>query len=157
MNFVGVDNSQLGLIVSHLFQGSNTQLVHGRVQLLKIDTKIQHKKLLKNEQKICAHLHHVGPDSIDVLSTLQPHDLQDPGGERVVIDPPASPESGGDDGRFWDQVQVVQVSHALADLPAVDVLAVEVGLEAGVEIGVALHWARGHETDSRSWEKGMRQ
>ena len=105
---------------------------------------IKKTKIIIRTEEILFYLHHVGPDFLFFVSALQLDDLEDPGGEGVVVDPPAGPEGGGNDGGLGDHVKLVKVGHSLADLPAVNVLTVEVGLVAGVEVRVALHGAGGH-------------
>ena len=50
-----------------------------------------------------------------------------PGGEGVIVDPPASPQGSGNNGWFGHQVHCAQITHSLPQLPAVNVCSVEIG------------------------------
>ena len=67
-------------------------------------------KLLKLNE---GYLHDVGPELGLIVRTLDLGDLQDSGGQGVVVHPPAGPQSGGQDGWLGYQVHGNQVSHSL--------------------------------------------
>lgn len=98
------------------------------------------------------YLQHVRPD-IGLVAARDLDGLQDPGCEGVVVDPPAGPQSRGHDLRLRHQIHAVEVAHGLADLPAVDVLAVEVRFVSGVELGVGLLLpGRGHRSAGQTYK-----
>ena len=59
------------------------------------------------------NLHNVWPEFSLLVSTLDLDDLQDPGGEGVVVEPPAGPQRSCDDDRLRNHVHGAQVKHAL--------------------------------------------
>merc|ERR1711928_223060 len=89
---------------------------------------------------VVAHLlHNVRPDLGFLSSTLDLNSLQNSGGEREVVDPPAGSQGGGDDGGLGHQVHGAEVAHALSDLPAIDICSVEVGNVPRVKLGIGSH------------------
>ena len=81
MDLIRVGEGQLGLAVAELLGGGDAQLVEGGADLLD-DVVV----------------------SILAVARLELDDLQDPGGERVVVDPAASLEGGGHDGGLGDDI-----------------------------------------------------
>ena len=93
------------------------------------------------------YLDHVWPNVCPAVA-LMVNDLEESGGEGVVVDPPAGPEGGCHDGGLWDHVDAGEVVHGLPDLPTVDVGSVEVRLETSVELSVCLLLLAGHQPDA---------
>merc|ERR1719384_785751 len=124
--FVRIGHPEFRLVVSHFSRSKDTQFVEGWLQLLQ----------------------HVRPDLfVDLRFDLR--DLEYPRGEGVVVDPPARPECGRHYHRVGHEILVDELLKGLADLPAVDVLAVKVGLVAGVELGVRLRLLLAHHAARR--------
>lgn len=94
------------------------------------------------------YLHHVGPEFLLVVYALHLDDLEDSGGEGVIVDPPASPEGGGHDGGLGHEIHAGQVAHGLSDLPAVNVGPIEERLVAGVELSIGLLNFATHHSNS---------
>merc|ERR1719209_2690471 len=114
MDVIGAGESQLWLVVAHLLRKEDSQLIKGGTQLL----------------------HNVGPDLGFFCSTLDLYSLQNSGGEREVVDPPAGSQGRGDDGGLGYQVHGAEVAHALSDFPAIDICSVEVGNVPRVKLGI---------------------
>merc|ERR1719285_1186623 len=114
VDVIGAGESQLWLVVAHLLRKEDSQLIKGGTQLL----------------------HNVGPDLRFLGSTLDLNSLQNSGGKREVVDPPAGSQGGGDDGGLGYQVHSAEIAHALSDLPAIDICSVEVGNVPRVKLGI---------------------
>merc|ERR1719184_386546 len=119
------DAADLGIALEHAIAGNaETQTWECKFRLIVPHLlRCQDSKLIKSWLQL---LHDVGPELGLLVTALDPHDLEDPGGEGIVIHPPACSESSSNDDRFRNHVHPDQVSHALSDLPSINVSPIEV-------------------------------